>query len=46
VPVPFHNDRFIILGLNFLMDNAAKLEIAGQPWNLAGHLEVPELYTL
>src|SRR4026208_1698588 len=21
VPVPFHNDRFIILGLNFLMDN-------------------------
>jgi hypothetical protein len=39
-PLAFHNDRFIILGLNFLMDNAAKLEIAGQPWNLAGYLEL------
>jgi hypothetical protein len=42
-PVPFHNDRFIILGMNFLMDNAARLEIAGQPWNLAGFLEMPNL---
>src|SRR3954453_4254858 len=36
-PVPFHKDRFVILGLNFLMDNAVRLEIAGQPWNLGGH---------
>lgn len=41
-PTPFHKDRFIILGLSFLMDNAARLEISGQPWNLAGHLELPE----
>lgn len=40
-PVTFHNDRFIILGLNFLMDNGGRLEVAGQPWNLAGYVEVP-----
>jgi hypothetical protein len=39
-PVPFHSDRFVILGLNFLMENAGRLEIAGQPWNLAGHLDI------
>ena len=41
--VPLLQDHFVILGLNFLMDNAARLEIAGQPWNLAGYIELPVL---
>jgi hypothetical protein len=42
-PASFEKDRFMILGMNFLIDNEAKASMSGVSWNCVGQISINEI---